>query len=122
MWETSTVIMSYGVAKKKKTNKRDRIIGTIINQSQLCLFNNKENTYLHPATGTSSAIDLKMCDPAVYMDYNWRVPEDCILQSLRVWLSIFFWKGFNSACATILNLQMRRIANQQEMFSKIYHY
>ena len=60
----------------KGTNKRGRIIEKIINQKQLCLFNSKENTYLHPATGTLSAIDLTMCDPAIFMDYNWRVHND----------------------------------------------
>ena len=40
------------------------------------MYNNKSNTYLHPATGTYSAIDLSICDPSLFLDYNWKVFDD----------------------------------------------
>ena len=40
------------------------------------MYNNKSNTYLHPATGTYSAIDLTICDPYLFLDYNWKIHDD----------------------------------------------
>ena len=40
------------------------------------MYNNKSNTYLHPATGTYSTIDLSLCDPSLFLDYNWKVHDD----------------------------------------------
>ena len=37
------------------------------------MYNNKSNTYLNPATGTYSAKDLKIYDPNLFLDYNWKV-------------------------------------------------
>ena len=42
----------------------------------MCIYNNKSNTYLHPAAGTYSAIDLSICDPSLFLDYNWKVHDD----------------------------------------------
>ena len=33
-------------------------------------------TYLHPASGTYSVIDLSLCDPSIFMDYNWKVLDN----------------------------------------------
>ena len=35
----------------KKTDKKGKIIESILNEYQLCMYNNESNTYLHPATG-----------------------------------------------------------------------
>ena len=40
------------------------------------MYNNKSNTYLHPATGTYSAIDQTICDPNLFLGYNWKVDDD----------------------------------------------
>ena len=48
--------------ESKKTDKKGKVIESLLNQHQLCMYNNKSNTYLHPATGTYSAIDLSICD------------------------------------------------------------
>ena len=42
----------------KKTDKKGKVIESLLNQHQLCMYNNRSNTYLHPATGTYSTIDL----------------------------------------------------------------
>ena len=37
------------------------------------MYNNKSNTYLHPATGTYFSIDPPKCDPNLFLNYNWKV-------------------------------------------------
>ena len=54
----------------KKTDKKGKVIGSLLNQHQSYMNDNKSNTYLHPATGTYSAIDLSICDPSLFLDYN----------------------------------------------------
>ena len=60
----------------KKTDKKGKVIEHLLNQHQLCMYNNKSNTHLHPATSTYSAIDLTICDPNLFLDYNWKVHDD----------------------------------------------
>ena len=60
----------------RKTDKKGIVIESLLNQHQLCMYNKKSNTYLHPATGTYSAIDLSVCDPFLFLDYNWKVHDD----------------------------------------------
>ena len=62
--------------RSKKTDKRGRIIELILNNHQLCMYDYKSNTYLHSATGTYSAIDLKICDPHLFLDYSRKVHDD----------------------------------------------
>lgn len=57
-------------------NTRGKIIEDFINNNNLCLLNNKSYTYLHPATGSLTAIDLTLCDPSTMMDYSWSVLSD----------------------------------------------
>ena len=59
----------------KKTDKKDKIIESLSNMQQLCIYNNKSNTYLHSAKGTYSVIDLTICDPNLFLDYNWKVHD-----------------------------------------------
>ena len=56
--------------RSKKTDKKVKVIESLLNQHQLCMYIKKSNTYLHPATGTYSAIDLSICDPSLFLDYN----------------------------------------------------
>ena len=53
----------------KKTGK-GKLIESLLNKHQLCIYNNRTNTYLHPATGTYSVIDLTICDPNLFLDYG----------------------------------------------------
>ena len=57
-------------------NERGCTIENFMNKSNLCLLNNKSPTYIHPATGTHSVIDLTLCDPTIYLDYNSKTNED----------------------------------------------
>ena len=60
----------------KDTNRRGKTIEDFINANNLCIFNDKRNTYLHPATGSYTAIDLSLCHPSIYLDFTWDVGDD----------------------------------------------
>jgi len=51
-------------------------IAKFLLQSNLCLLNKKDVTYIHPATGTRSSIDLAICDPALFVDICSNVNDD----------------------------------------------
>ena len=36
----------------------------------------KTHTYLHPCNGTTSAIDLTLYSPSIFMDFHWGVHDD----------------------------------------------
>ena len=38
--------------------------------------NDKSNTYLDSGKGTFSSLDLSLCHPSLYLDYEWSVCED----------------------------------------------
>ena len=63
----------------KDTNARGQTIESFISRNSLCLFNTrKSHTYLHPATGTYSAIDLSLCSPSLFTDFSWKVYDDLL--------------------------------------------
>ena len=57
-------------------NQWGRIIEDFLSEENLCIFNDDATTYLHPASGSATAIDLSLYDPDLYLDYTWRVNED----------------------------------------------
>ena len=57
-------------------NERGRTIENFINKNNLCLFNDNKPTYLHPATGTYTSLDLSICYPTLLLDYEWKVHDD----------------------------------------------
>ena len=59
-----------------KNNTRGEIIENFITTNDLCLMNDKSYTYLHPATGTFSSLDLSLCHPSLLLDFDWSVCED----------------------------------------------
>ena len=62
--------------RSKKTDKKGKIIESLLNKCQFCIYNNRTNTHLHPATGTYSAIDFTICDPYLFLDYDWKVHDN----------------------------------------------
>ena len=60
----------------RDTDQKGRITEDIINRNNLLLYNNKSYTYLHPGTGTYSAIDLTLADASIFLDYSWKVHDD----------------------------------------------
>ena len=59
-----------------KTDIRGKIIEDLFLKLNLCILNDGSNTYLHPATGSSSAIDMSIASPSLYLDYSWEVVTD----------------------------------------------
>jgi len=45
-------------------------------KQNISLLNSGSFTYLHPGTGTTSAIDLSLCHPSLYLDVSWSVHQD----------------------------------------------
>ena len=60
----------------RKNNVRGEIIENFIEANDLCLMNDKSHTYLHPATGTFSSLDLSLCHPSLILDFDWYVCDD----------------------------------------------
>ena len=58
------------------TDSKGRTMENIISDNNLCLFNNKSTTYLHPATGAKTSIDLTLSSPNIFIDYSWQVLDD----------------------------------------------
>ena len=60
----------------KDINDKCRIIESFIDNHGLCLYNTKTPTYLHPATGTYTSLDLSICFPTLLLDFDWKVHDD----------------------------------------------
>jgi Endonuclease-reverse transcriptase len=60
----------------RTTNLKGLEMETFLLQSNVCLLNNKCPTYLHPATGSLSSLDLALCDPSLYTNFNWSIYND----------------------------------------------
>ena len=60
----------------KENNSKGNIIEDFISRNDLCLMNDKSYTYLHPATGKFSSLDLSICHPSLLLDFDWTVSED----------------------------------------------
>ena len=58
------------------TNDKGRIIEDFITKHDLILLNDKSSTNLHPATGSYSSLDLTICSPGIFPDFNWKVVDD----------------------------------------------
>jgi len=58
-----------------KTNVRGKLVEDILLKHNLSLLNDGSYTYLHPATGSLSAIDL-IATPSLYLDFSWQVISD----------------------------------------------
>ena len=49
-----------------KLNRRGKMVEDILTKHNLCVLNDISTTYIHRATGSSSAVDLTICSPAGY--------------------------------------------------------
>jgi len=58
-------------------NSKGQHVENFLLQTNMCLLNDKSaRTYLHPATGSLSSIDLTIVDPTLYLDISWSVLSD----------------------------------------------
>ena len=60
----------------KDNDPRGDLIEDFITQNDICLMNDISNTFLDSGKGTFSALDLSICHPSLYLDYEWSVCED----------------------------------------------
>ena len=51
-------------------------VETVLDSPDICLLNRGTATYLHPATGSQTAIDLSLCSTSIFLDFAWQVHED----------------------------------------------
>ena len=120
-------------------NNVGTIIEDFISANNICLMNNKKATYLHPATGHYSALDLTLCHPTVYLDYSWDVHDDTcgsdhfpiILQNISTsvnednkhWrMNRANWDLFNTLCSQqITPSAFENVDNPVELFTNTIH-
>ena len=57
-------------------NSRGQMLEDLFSEMDLCILNDGSSTHIHPATGSTSALDLSICDPSLVPDYEWNVHED----------------------------------------------
>ena len=60
----------------QNVDTRGRLVEDLIANNNLCLLNNKTPTYVHPATGSTSAIDLSLCSANIMTQFTWEVHDD----------------------------------------------
>ena len=58
------------------TNDKGQIIEDFITNHDLVLLNDKSSTYLHPATGCYSSLDLTICSPGIFPELTSKVCDD----------------------------------------------
>ena len=59
----------------KDNTPKGNIIEDFITKNDLCLMNDKSHTYLHPAAGNFSSLDLSLRHPSLLLDFDWTVSE-----------------------------------------------
>ena len=48
----------------------------LFSKMDLCILNDGSATYIHPATSSTSALDLSICGASLVLDYEWNIHED----------------------------------------------
>ena len=57
-------------------NSRGQMLEDLFSEMDLCILNDGSSTYIHPATGSTSTLDLSICGPSLVLDYEWNILED----------------------------------------------
>ncbi|MCG7877158.1 MAG: reverse transcriptase domain-containing protein [Candidatus Thiodiazotropha endolucinida] len=116
------------------TNNKGEIIENFIAENDLCLFNDKQPTYLHSPTRKYFALDLSICSPNIYLDYDWSVVDDLhgsdhfpiVIEEIESthedrhprWnLSKANWENFNQLCNEKLKPEVFKTANDIQSFT-----
>ena len=60
----------------KDNDPRGDLIEDFISQNDICLMNDRSDTFLDSGKGTFSALDLSICHRTLYLDYDWSAFED----------------------------------------------
>ena len=56
-------------------NSRGQMLEDLFSKMDLCILNDGSSTYIHPATGSTSALDLSICGPSLVPDYECNIHE-----------------------------------------------
>ena len=62
--------------EEQNTDNKGRRMEDFMARNNLCLWNNGNPTYLHPATGALTAIDLSICSPQLFLNFQWDTDDD----------------------------------------------
>ena len=57
-------------------NSKGKIIEEFLLLNNLCLYNDKSITYISDSNQCRSSLDLSICTPDIYLDFEWRVHND----------------------------------------------
>ena len=60
----------------ESNDARGELLEDFITKNDICLMNDKSYTYIHPTTHSFTSIDLSLCHPSLFLDFNWSVCED----------------------------------------------
>ena len=115
------------------TNDKGRIIEDFITGHDLVLLNDKSSTYLHPATGSYSSLDLTICSPKIFPDLKWKVVDDFPIQVSEVGPSVqqrpqrwklhkANWEQFRVHCEQSIHPNaFEDSENPAELFTSLFH-
>ena len=107
----------------QNSNRFGNIVELILEHFDLCLLNDDSPTYLHPASGSMTAIDLSVCSPNIFMDFQWKVHRDqCGSDHFPIFIDIIKrmpeervpnwqlhkanWDAFSNQCLQNLNIEL----------------
>ena len=116
------------------TKLTGKILESILESPELCILNDKTQTYLHPGNGTTPAIDLTLCSLSIFMDFHWGVHDDqcssdhspILLRSKNFtpeepnpkWLiHKADWIKFNKLCSTLIDEEILYKPNSMSAFT-----
>ena len=66
----------YPVWGNESYNNRGQMSEDLFSEMDLCILNDESTTYIHPATGSTSALDLSICGLFLVLDYECNIHED----------------------------------------------
>ena len=73
----------------RNLNRLGNIVELMLEHYDLCVLNDDSPTYLHPASGSMTAIDLSICSPDIFMDFQWKVhSEQCGSDHFPIFIDI----------------------------------
>ena len=52
------------------------MLEALFSEIDLCILNDGSVTSVHPATSSTSTLDLSICGPSLVLDYEWNIHED----------------------------------------------
>jgi len=61
---------------RSKLNLRGQVVENILLHNNIPILNSKQSTYIYPATGSLSNINLTLCSPSIAIDFSWNLQSD----------------------------------------------